>query len=141
MLNGSHMSRVRGSQVLLNRRAGPAQAKQWYSHGMAWRAVCGAAPKPFGCPDFGAQALRFARSGRRVQLLPKLVLTHLATWLGSQWLAAWAGRASRGVARAKQVIYAPRVRADPTATLACDAQHTPLDRRCSERTASGILPH
>ena len=38
-------------------------------------------------------------------------------------------------------IYAPRVRADPTATLACDAQHTPLDRRCSERTASGILPH
>ena len=41
----------------------------------------------------------------------------------------------------KQVIYAPRVRADPTATLACDAQHTPLDRRCSERTASGILPH
>ena len=37
--------------------------------------------------------------------------------------------------------YAPRVRADPTATLACDAQHTPLDRRCSERTASGILPH
>jgi len=41
----------------------------------------------------------------------------------------------------KQVIYAPRVLADPTATLACDAQHTPLDRRCSERTASGILPH
>ena len=31
--------------------------------------------------------------------------------------------------------------ADAIATLACDAQHTPLDRRCSERTASGILPH
>ena len=38
-------------------------------------------------------------------------------------------------------LNAPRVRADPTATLACDAQHTPLDRRWGKRTARGILPH
>jgi hypothetical protein len=38
-------------------------------------------------------------------------------------------------------IYAPRVRADPAATLACGTQRTPLDRTCSERTASGSFPH
>ena len=40
-------------------------------------------------------------AGRRVQLLPKLVLTHLATWLGSQWLAGLGGR--RGASRAQLV--------------------------------------
>ena len=40
-------------------------------------------------------------AGRRVQFLPKLVLTHLATWLGSQWLAGLGGR--RGASRAQLV--------------------------------------
>jgi len=38
-------------------------------------------------------------------------------------------------------IYAPRVRADPAATLACGTQRTPLGRTCSQRTASGTFPH
>ena len=41
----------------------------------------------------------------------------------------------------RQVAYAPRMLADAIATLACGAQHTPLDRRWGERTARGILPH
>ena len=39
--------------LLLNRRAGPAQAKQWHSHGMAWRAVCVAIRDPR--PVYGAR--------------------------------------------------------------------------------------
>ena len=41
----------------------------------------------------------------------------------------------------RQVVYAPRMLADAIATLACGAQHTPLDRRWGKRTARGILPH
>ena len=58
---------------------------------------------------------------------------HLPTWR-MEYLPQW-------INAQRQVAYAPRMLADAIATLACGAQHTPLDRRWGKRTARGILPH